>query len=154
MSEMRNTQKQARRISEIAIRFGRGRAKPFTSKDGTQYMRILIPNKDAKDNSPWQHFVVPAKSVHESRNGKGLWIKVPLYGNTTVSRDVRTGFDESGKGLYERQSRSVTNIELKTMVEYYKSQEWSRSTDVPEGTKQEAVVPGSTMTHRSYSMER
>lgn len=154
MSEMKNTRNQLRRKSEIAIKFGKGLAKPFTSKDGMQYMRILIPNKGANDKSPWQHFVVPAKSIHESRYGKGLWIRVPLYGNTTVSRDVRIGYDESGKGLYERQRRSVTNIELKTMVEYYKSQEWSRSSDAPEGMKQEAADPDKAKTHRSCSMER
>ena len=101
MSEMKNTPNQNSQESEIAIKFGKGLAQPFTSKDGTQYMRIQIPNRDPQDKSPWQSFVVPAKAVHENHYGKGLWMKLPLNGSTTVSRDVRTGYDESGKGIYE-----------------------------------------------------
>ncbi|MBR7173373.1 MAG: hypothetical protein IKD50_02955, partial [Clostridia bacterium] len=113
MSEMKNTPNQESQESEIAIKFGKGLAQPFTSKDGTQYMRIQIPNRDPQDKSPWQSFVVPAKAIHENHYGKGLWMKLPLNGSTTVSRDVRTGYDESGKGIYEKQKRSVTNVELK-----------------------------------------
>ena len=83
MSEMKNTPNQARQESEIAIKFGKGLAQPFTGKDGTPYMRIKIPNADAKDKSPWQYFVVPAKTVHENQFGKGLWIKLPLHGSTS-----------------------------------------------------------------------
>ena len=154
MSEMKNTSNQARQASEIAIKFGKGLAQAFTGKDGTQYMRIQIPNKDSQDKLPWQYFVVPAKSVHENRYGKGLWIKVPLHGSTTVSRDVRIGYDESGKGIYEKQRRSVTNIELKTMVEFYKSRERSHAIDAPNGTKQDAVAQSKTKMHRSYGMQR
>ena len=154
MTEMKNTSNQARHASEIAIKFGKGLAQAFTGKDGTQYMRIQIPNKDSQDKLPWQYFVVPAKSVHENRYGKGLWIKVPLHGSTTVSRDVRIGYDESGKGIYEKQRRSVTNIELKTMVEFYKSQERSHAIDAPGGTKQDVVAQSKTKMHRSYGMER
>ena len=61
MSEMMNTPNQAGPESEIAIKFGKGLAQAFTGKDGKQYMRIQIPNKDPQDKSPWQSFVVPAK---------------------------------------------------------------------------------------------
>lgn len=107
MSEMKNTPNQDSLESEIAIKFGKGLAQPFTGKDGTQYMRIQIPNRDPQDKSPWQSFVVPAKAVHENHYGKGLWMKLPLNGSTTVSRDVRTGYDESGKGIYRGFSMSV-----------------------------------------------
>ena len=43
MSEMKNTPNQNSQESEIAIKFGKGLAQPFTGKDGTQYMRIQIP---------------------------------------------------------------------------------------------------------------
>ena len=121
MSEMKNTPNQNSQESEIAIKFGKGLAQPFTGKDGTQYMRIQIPNRDPQDKSPWQSFVVPAKAVHENHYGKGLWMKLPLNGSTTVSRDVRTGYDENGKGIYEKQRRSVTNIELKNTPNIRKS---------------------------------
>ena len=147
MSEMKNTPNQARQESEIAIKFGKGLAQPFTGKDGTPYMRIKIPNADAKDKSPWQYFVVPAKAVHENQFGKGLWIKLPLHGSTTVSRDVRTGYDENGKGIYENQRRSVPNTELKTMVEFYKAQD-------RDGMKQDAVAQSRPKPHRSYGMDR
>ena len=153
MSEMKNTPNQDGLESEIAIKFGKGLARAFTGKDGTQYMRIQVPNKDANDKSPWQYFVVPAKLVHENRYGKGLWIKLPLQGSTTVYRDVRTGYDENGKGIYEKQKRSVTNAELKGMVEFYKSQERSHAVDVPDGPKQDAAQI-KTKPRRSYGMER
>ena len=154
MSEMKNTPNQNGQESEIAIKFGKGLAQPFTGKDGTQYMRIQIPNRDPQDKSPWQSFVVPAKAVHENHYGKGLWMKLPLNGSTTVSRDVRTGYDESGKGIYEKQRRSVTNIELKAMVESYKTQEQGHAIDAPGGPKQEAAAPSKPKPRRSYSMER
>jgi len=95
MTEMKNTSNQARQASEIAIKFGKGLAQAFTDKDGTQYMRIQIPNKDSQDKLPWQYFVVPAKSVHENRYGKGLWIKVPLHGSTRKPLTRK----QAGKGL-------------------------------------------------------
>ena len=39
---MKNTPNQDSQESEIAIKFGKGLAQPFTGKDGTQYMRIQI----------------------------------------------------------------------------------------------------------------
>lgn len=117
-------------------------------------MRIQIPNRDPQDKSPWQSFAVPAKAVHENHYGKGLWMKLPLHGSTTVSRDVRAGYDENGKGIYEKQKRSVTNIELKAMVESYKTQEQSHAIDAPGGPKQEVAAPSRPKPRRSYSMER
>ena len=154
MSEMKSTPNEARQESEIAIKFGKGLAQPFTGKDGTQYMRIQIPNADAKDKSPWQYFVVPAKAVHENQFGKGLWIKLPLHGSTTVSRDVRTGYDENGRGVYENQRRSVTNPELKSMVEFYKAQDRSHAIDAPDGPKPDAAAQSRPKPHRSYGMDR
>lgn len=154
MSKMKNVTEQASPGSEIAIKFGKGLAQAFTGKDGTQYMRIQIPNSDSKDKSPWQYFIVPTKSVHENQYGKGLWMKLPLHGSTTISRDVRTGYDETGKGIYEKQRRSVTNIELKAMVESYKTQERSPVIEAPDGMKQDAATPVKPKPHRSYGMER
>ena len=106
MSEMKNTPNQNSQESEIAIKFGKGLAQPFTGKDGTQYMRIQIPNRDPQDKSPWQSFVVPAKAVHENHYGKGLWMKLPLNGSTTVSRAVplSAGMSVPGTMKVERAS--------------------------------------------------
>ena len=154
MSEMKNTQNQFPQKSEIAIKFGKGLAQAFTGKDGTQYMRIQIPNQDPKDKSPWQSFVVPAKAVHDNQFGKGLWMKVPLDGSTTVSRNVRTGYDENGKAVYETQKRSVPNTELKSMVEFYKAQERDQAIHTPEVAKQNAVSPEKPAKRHSYDMDR
>lgn len=148
MSEMKNTQNQAQKKEEIAIKFGKGLAQTFTGKDGKEYMRIQIPNMDPKDKSPWQSFVVPAKSVHENQFGKGLWIKVPLDGSTTVSRNVRVGYDDNGKSQYETQKRSVPNTELKTMVEFYKAEE--RGQSIGQG----AIDHSKPKKQHSYGMER
>jgi len=148
MSEMKNTQNQAQKKEEIAIKFGKGLAQTFTGKDGKEYMRIQIPNMDPKDKSPWQSFVVPAKSVHENQFGKGLWIKVPLDGSTTVSRNVRVGYDDNGKSQYETQKRSVPNTELKTMVEFYKAEE--RAQTIGQG----AIDHSKPKKQHSYGMDR
>lgn len=57
---------------EVTIKFGKGLAEPFQSKDGREFMRITIPNQDPTDKTPWASFVLPAKAVHENQYGKGL----------------------------------------------------------------------------------
>ena len=80
-----------KKMEEISIKFGKGLAEPFTGKDGKEYMRILIPNQDKGDHTPWASFVLPAKSVHENKYGKGLWAKIPADGTTTVTKAVQVG---------------------------------------------------------------
>ena len=47
----------------------------------------------------------------------------PVDGQTRVSRSVITGQDENGKNIYENTSRMVSNRDLKSMMESYKSRE-------------------------------
>ena len=111
-----------RNIEEITIKFAKGLcSEPFTSKDGTELVRIQIPNADPEDHSPWQEFVLGAKYVHENQYGKGLWVKIPADGHTTVSRPFLAGQDENGKNRWDSERRSVPNRELKEMVEFYKT---------------------------------
>ena len=111
---------ERKEFEELTIKFGKGLAEPFTGKDGKDYMRILIPNTDAADHSPWASFVLPAKSVHENKFGKGLWAKIPAEGHTTVTKPERTdGID--GEIVWENRKESVPNAELKSMVEAYKT---------------------------------
>jgi hypothetical protein len=63
-------------------------------------MRILIPNQDPGDKTPWASFVLPAKAVHENQYGKGLWAKIPAEGTTVVTKPVLKGQDEQGKNIY------------------------------------------------------
>ena len=106
---------------EITIKFGKGfLGEPFNGKDGNEYRSVLIPNSDPDDRRPWATFVVRANQVHEDRFGKGMWTKVPAEGHTTIRRGHVVGRDEAGKDIWENVSTKVSNIELKSMVEFYK----------------------------------
>ena len=111
----------SKKIEEITLHFGKGTAEPFTTKDGKEMMRITIPNQDRNDHTPWASFVLPAKAVHENQYGKGLWAKIPADGTTTVTKPYLAG-QQDGKNIWENEKRAVPNRELKSMVEFYKSQ--------------------------------
>ena len=106
---------------EVTIKFGKGLAEPFTAKDGREFTRIMIPNQDPADKTPWASFVLPTKNVHENQYGKGLWAKIPADGTTVVTKPVLKGQDENGKNIWEDQKTKVPNTELKGMVEAYKT---------------------------------
>ena len=112
-----------RHVEEITIKFAKGLVgEPFTSKSGKEFVQISIPNSDPKDSRPWQTFVLASKDVHENKFGKGMWAKIPAEGHTTVSRPVKKGVVE-GKTQWGHESKVVTNTELKSMVEFYKSRD-------------------------------
>ena len=106
---------------EVSIKFGKGLAEPFTSKDGREFTRIRIPNQDSKDKTPWASFVLPSKSVHENQYGKGLWAKIPADGTTVVTKPTLKGQDDKGRNIWDNVKRNVPNRELKSMVEAYKT---------------------------------
>lgn len=108
---------------EVTIKFGKGLAEPFTAKDGREFTRIMIPNQDPADKTPWASFVLPSKAVHENQYGKGLWAKIPADGHTVITKPVLVGQDEAGKNVWEDQKAKVPNRELKGMVEAYKTRE-------------------------------
>ena len=111
-----------KKMDEITIKFGKGCVgEPFTGKDGKEYKQILIPNKDENDHSPWATFVVRANAVHEDKFGKGMWVKLPAEGHTTVRKDHCIGEGADGKKIWETDKTKVTNRELKGMVEFYKT---------------------------------
>ncbi len=113
-----NTQKE---FKEITLKFGKGCVgDTFTGKDGKDYTNILIPPADKADKSPWPTFVVRANAVHENQYGKGMWIKLPSEGSTTLHKSVVVGEKEDGKQKWETQKFKVTNKELKSMMEAYK----------------------------------
>jgi len=114
-------EKQFPKRDEVTIKFGKGLAEPFTAKDGREFVKIMIPNQDVADKTPWASFVLPAKTVHENQYGKGLWAKIPAEGTTEVSKPVLTGQDETGKNIWEDWKTKVPNRELKGMVEAYKA---------------------------------
>ena len=111
----------SKKIEEVTLHFGKGTAEPFTTKDGKEMVRITIPNQDRNDHTPWASFVLPAKAVHENQYGKGLWAKIPVDGTTTVTKPYLAG-QKDGKNIWENEKRAVPNRELKSIVEFYKSQ--------------------------------
>ena len=106
---------------EVSIKFGKGLAEPFTSKDGREFTRIRIPNQDPKDKTPWASFVLPAKSVHENQYGKGLWAKIPADGTTVITKPTLKGQDDKGRNIWDNVKTNVPNRELKSMVEAYRT---------------------------------
>ena len=108
-------------LEEVTIKFGKGLAEPFQSKDGREFMRISIPNQDPADKTPWASFVLPAKAVHENQYGKGLWAKIPADGTTVVTKPTLQGQDDKGKNIWQDVKTQVPNTELKAMVEAYKT---------------------------------
>ena len=127
---------------EVSIKFGKGLAEPFTSKDGREFTRIRIPNQDPKDKTPWASFVLPSKSVHENQYGKGLWAKIPADGTTVVTKPTLKGQDDKGRNIWDNAKTNVPNRELKSMVEAYKTrtpQAREPKTDAPRESAREKL---------------
>lgn len=112
------------RKEEVTIKFGKGLVgKPFMAKTGKECVGIKIPNADPADKTPWEAIIVPSNRVHEDKFGKGMWMKLPADGQTKVTRSQIVGKDENGKNIFDNTSRTVTNRELKAMLESYKTHE-------------------------------
>ncbi|MCM1410865.1 MAG: hypothetical protein NC305_10010 [Lachnospiraceae bacterium] len=108
-------------FKEITLKFGKGCVgEEFQGKDGKAYKEILVPNPDKNDHRPWQTFVVKSNHVHENQFGKGMWIKLPAEGHTTLRRSVVIGEKPDGKKEWGTEKTSVSNADLKKMVEAYK----------------------------------
>ena len=132
----------SRQREEVSIKFGKGLAEPFTSKDGREFTRIRIPNQDPKDKTPWASFVLPSKSVHENQYGKGLWAKIPADGTTVVTKPTLKGQDDKGRNIWDNVKTNVPNRELKSMVEAYKTrtpQAREPKTDAPRESAREKL---------------
>lgn len=116
--------------NEITIKTAKGLVGDvFKAKDGNEYRQISIPNLDDNDKSPWATFVQPANAIHEDKFGNGMWFKVPGDGNTTLSKGMLVGKDQTGKNIYENMKKTVSNKDLKAMVEYYKERPREQEND-------------------------
>ncbi|MCR5593776.1 MAG: hypothetical protein K6F79_08555 [Saccharofermentans sp.] len=114
--ETQNAEKNE--IKNLTIKFSRKLAKPFTGKDGKEFVAISIPNADPEDKRSWEEFVLPVERVHDDHyNSKTLWAKLPEDGKTTLSRSVKPS---SQDGTWTKEERQVDNKMLKSMVEAYK----------------------------------
>lgn len=111
-------------VEEVTIKFGRGlMGDPFTSKNGKELVEIRIPNADPSDRRPWESFVISSKMVHENQFSNGLWMKLPENGTTSLSRSVRDGEDAEGKPIWRKETRTISNTELKSLMESYKTRD-------------------------------
>ena len=112
MSEQNRNYEQ---IEEIILHFGKGTVEPFTAEDGRDMLKIMIPNADRSDHTPWASFVLPAKAVHENQYGKGLWANIPADGHTTLTKPYLAGQSEDGKNIWKDEKTTVSNRELKSL---------------------------------------
>lgn len=107
---------------EVAIKFGKGLVgEPFTSKNGKQLVEVKIPNVDPDDKTPWASFVISPKMIHDNQFGKGVWVKLPEDGITRIKKPVIKGQNEEGKNIWENEFKEISNVELKSMLEAYKT---------------------------------
>ena len=113
-------------IETVTIKCAKGVVgEPFQGKDGNEYRQVKIPNRDEADKSPWTTFVVKSNQIHEDKFGKGMFMKLPAEGSTTVRKDEPTT-EKDGKMQYETTTTKVPNKELKEMVEFYKDRDQSK----------------------------
>lgn len=110
---------------EVTIKFAKGLVgEPFMSKNGKELVEVKIPNADQNDKTPWASFVISPKMVHDnkfSKTGKGVWMKLPEDGTTVVKKPICIGTNPEGKRIWHNDMKTVTNTELKEMVEVYKT---------------------------------
>lgn len=141
--ESKDADKPEKEFKEITLKFGKGCVgEPFKGKDGKEYVQILIPNANPDDHRPWETFVARANHVHEDQyGGKGMWLKLPAEGQTTLQRSVVVGKNEDGKKEYGTEKRKVPNAELKKMVEFYKNKDRDSLKD-KLSEKKEAATQG------------
>ncbi len=62
---------------------------------------------------------------------KGLWAKIPADGHTTLTKPYLAGQSEDGKNIWKDEKTTVSNRELKSMVEFYKK-DLVPKYDIPE----------------------
>ena len=125
---------------QVTIKFGKGLVgEPFTSKNGKELVEVSIPNPDKGDSRPWETFVISPKLIHDNRFGKGVWMKLPEDGITRLSRAAKIGIDKVGKTIWGRESRDVTNTQLKLLLEAYK--EKSRGSVLSDLSERRADTP-------------
>ena len=66
-----------------------------------------------------------------NQHGKGLWAKIPADGHTTLTKPYLAGQSEDGKNIWKDEKTTVSNRELKSMVEFYKK-DLVPKYDIPE----------------------
>ena len=100
---------------DVAIRVSKKLVgEPFLAKDGKEYVEVKISNENPEDKTPWAHFVVNPKQVHDDHYVDSCKvIFMPEDGNVTIRREIKTDqLDENGKNIFNKSSDKITVKEL------------------------------------------
>ena len=94
-------------FKEITMKFGKGCVgEEFQGKDGISTRKYSFPIPIRMITDRGRLFVVKANHVHEDKFGKGMWIKLPAEGHTTLRRPVVVGEKPDGKkGMGDREKQ-------------------------------------------------
>ena len=98
--------------------------------------------------------MISPKMIHDNQFGKGVWMKVAEDATFTVSRQVKTGIDESGKGIWTRESRQVSCTELKSMLEAYKDRDRGSVLSDLSAKKAEGHAPAAPKSQKKQDQSR
>ncbi|MCM1103270.1 MAG: hypothetical protein NC409_04105 [Clostridium sp.] len=128
---------------EITLKFGKGLVgKEFQFKSafgGIDYTELRIPNADQNDKRPWQTFAIKTDHLHESPDGKSVWINLPAEGRTALKRSVVIGEKPDGTREWRTEKNVVTNAELEKMVEAYKERAREAALEAKQAAYEAAV---------------
>ena len=81
-------------------------------------------------------------------------MKVAEDATFTVSRPVRTGLDESGKGIWGKETRQVSSAELKSMLEAYKDRDRGSVLSDLSAKKADGHAPSSPKSPKKQDQSR
>ncbi|MBO6310645.1 MAG: hypothetical protein J6I76_02610 [Oribacterium sp.] len=141
---------------EVTIKFGKGLVgEPFISKSGHEFVEVKIPNQDPEDKTPWASFVISPKMIHENKFGKGVWMKLQEDGTTRISKPFVKGIREDGKKEWDKEVKTVANIELKGLMEAYKTKDRdSLLEDLEDKKKESAIQPVKTKPENAKAVSK
>ena len=112
--------KDENEFKEVTIKFSPKLATKFEGKDGKSYYEIKLPNLSEDDKTPWSHFVLPEKAVHEDQYSAKdrLWAKLPADGTTTLRRSVKTDeIGPDGKAVYKDEELKLKNQTIAKLMD-------------------------------------
>ena len=98
--------------------------------------------------------MISPKMIHDNQFGKGVWMKVAEDSTFTVSRLVKTGIDESGKGIWGKETRQVSSAELKSMLEAYKDRDRGSVLSDLSAKKAEGHAPAAPKSPKKQDQSR
>ena len=89
----------------------------FKDKHGKERIKVVIPNEDRNDKTPWRAFFVDASQVE--KGDSKTTITIPKDASHNVYKDVDTGVKDAvtGKSIFNTTKENLSNEQLKAAVE-------------------------------------